>query len=130
MATPRKDIVKRYRTVGSDNQLAHRVRAEKALGKPLPPGVQVHHADGSKSDDAPLVICQNQAYHSLLHVRMRVIKAGGDPDRHRICCHCRSVKLISEMGKRKGATTANQCKACISQRASRWYARKTGKVAS
>jgi len=58
--------------------LAHRLRAERALGRPLPPGAVVHHADGSRSPDAPLVICQDQAYHLLLHRRMRVKAAGGD----------------------------------------------------
>lgn len=67
-----KSSVKGYRmAAGRRRQTLHRRRAEQALGKPLPPGVEVHHADGSKADDAPLVICQDRAYHMLLHQRMR-----------------------------------------------------------
>jgi hypothetical protein len=63
----------------------HRVRAERALGKPLPPGAEVHHADGTKRDDAPLVICQDRSYHQLLHRRMRIVKAGGNPNTDKVC---------------------------------------------
>jgi len=78
-----------------DGKRVHVLRAERALSKPLPPKAVVHHADGSKRDDAPLVICQDQAYHALLHVRMRVKAAGGDPDTDAICGHCHAVKLRS-----------------------------------
>ena len=73
---------------------AHRIRAEKALGRPLPKGVDVHHADGSRSSDAPLVICQDRAYHMLLHRRMRVKELGGDPNTDVICKRCRRVVKI------------------------------------
>ena len=46
--------------------------AEKALGKPLPPEAKVHHHDPKQ-----LVICQDQAYHLLLHQRMRAYVACG-----------------------------------------------------
>lgn len=71
----------------------HVARAESALGKPLPKGAQVHHADGSKRADAQLVICQDQAYHSLLHTRMRIRSAGGNPNIDKICSQCRRVVL-------------------------------------
>lgn len=68
-----KPVIKGYRmAVGRKRQTLHRRRAELALGKPLPRGAEVHHADGSKGDNAPLlVICQDRAYHMLLHKRMR-----------------------------------------------------------
>jgi hypothetical protein len=70
----------------------HRVRAEKALGHPLPPQAEVHHADGSKSADAPLVICQDASYHRLLHNRMRIKAAGGNPNIEKLCSRCKSLK--------------------------------------
>lgn len=76
--------------------LAHRLRAERALGRPLPVGVVVHHADGSKSPTAPLVICPDEKYHKLLHRRMKIVKAGGDPNRDRLCSRCGKAKPLSE----------------------------------
>jgi hypothetical protein len=48
----------------------HILVAEKALGKPLPPKAVVHHHTPEQ-----LVICQNQAYHLLLHQRQRALNA-------------------------------------------------------
>ena len=51
----------------------HRVLAEKALGKKLPPEAIVHHT-GNPDDNHgafKLVICPNQDYHLLLHRRMK-----------------------------------------------------------
>ena len=53
--------------------LAHILIAEKALGRPLPKGAVVHHANEKKDDNRNqnLVICENQTYHKLLHTRMK-----------------------------------------------------------
>lgn len=85
-----RPVVRSYRIRGGIRM--HRRRAEQALGKPLPPKAVVHHADGTRSDDAPLVICENQSYHRLLHARMNVKRAGGHPDSDAVCGRCRTVK--------------------------------------
>ena len=56
----------------------HILVAEKALGKSLPIRIQVHHVDrnGLNNKNNNLVICQDQAYHSLLHVRQRRLNNG------------------------------------------------------
>ena len=54
----------------------HIICAEKALGKPLPMGAEVHHHNGTR-DSGPLVVCQDKAYHNFLHRRMRAYKACG-----------------------------------------------------
>jgi hypothetical protein len=61
---------------GTLNKREHVAIAEKALGKPLPPGAVVHHANGTKNG-GELVICQDQSYHLLLHSRMRALAASG-----------------------------------------------------
>jgi hypothetical protein len=53
----------------------HIIIAEKALGKAINLPVVVHH---NRSEDCiDLVICQNQAYHLLLHQRKRALSACG-----------------------------------------------------
>lgn len=51
----------------------HRALAEKALGKPLPPGAIVHHTKARDDNHGPfkLVVCPDQEYHILLHRRMQ-----------------------------------------------------------
>ncbi len=92
----------------------HRLRAEKALGKPLPPGAVVHHADGSIRADAPLVICPDEGYHRLLHIRMRIKARGGDPNSEAICCFCQRVlpraKFVKASYRVNGVYGA--CKEC------------------
>jgi hypothetical protein len=99
---------------GTKREYLHRRIAEQALGKPLPPKAIVHHADGSKSERAALVICEDQAYHMLLHVRMRVLRAGGDPNTERICYRCQRVTPIS--GFKPSCIARNvwsTCKSCV-----------------
>ena len=105
----------RYPWIGK--QRAHIVRAEQALGKPLPKGAVVHHADGSRSPHAPLVICQDSAYHQLLHLRMKVVAVGGDPNTEKFCNRCRKAKPFSQFYARQstGQRMPN-CRACCYQR--------------
>lgn len=66
-------------TIKGQKRLGHIVMAEKALGKPLPAGAEVHHVDEQKSNNVPgnLVICPDAAYHKLLHQRQRAFNASG-----------------------------------------------------
>ena len=102
--------VQRYRR--RSGAWVHIARAEKALGKPLPPNAKVHHADGTKNPYGPLVICQDQAYHLLLHVRMRVKAAGGDPNTDRICHYCQVVKPMTAFTRIKNWPTVWHCREC------------------
>lgn len=111
-----------YAKIGRRGELlrtVHRVRAERALGKPLPALAVVHHADGTKSPDAPLVICQDEAYHHLLHFRMRIKAAGGNPDTDRICSRCKTVQPLQNFNKnhfRKADGLDSFCRRCISEK--------------
>ncbi len=107
----------RHDTISGRCVFEHILIAEKALGRPLPQGAQVHHVDENKLNNGPgnLVICQNVAYHKLLHVRTKVLRAGGDPNTQAMCSSCHQPKDFSQFWR----TTANlatglsqRCKDC------------------
>jgi len=107
-----KPVVKGYRevTVNGEQKRLHVVRAERALGRPLPKGANVHHADLTKGDDSPLVICQSYKYHRLLHARTRVLRAGGNPNLDKICADCK--RLLPKTDFTAGPYKVNQCRRC------------------
>lgn len=90
--------------------------AERALGHKLPNGAQVHHVDGDgrNNANANLVICQSLAYHKFLHMRTRIIRAGGDPDTQRLCGTCKQLRTFAEMGK--GPLISRSCLRCARAR--------------
>lgn len=113
---PASEHTYRSRKIGNKKTRVHRIRAEQALGKPLPVGAVVHHVDGSKSENSPLVICQDQAYHSLLHLRMKVFAAGGNPNTDLVCTKCRLAKPRDEFFVAKVQSVRGRsglCKSCF-----------------
>jgi hypothetical protein len=95
----------------------HIVVAERSLGKPLPCKALVHHVNEIQDDNrnANLVICQDAAYHKLLHVRMRVRAAGGNPNTDKICGSCRQnlpLECFSRL-KRSSDGLGPYCRECL-----------------
>lgn len=120
-----------YKQVGRGRgAFLHQIRAERALGKPLPPDARVHHADGSKADDAPLVICQDDAYHFQLHARMRIKAAGGDPWADKICSRCQTVKARTAFGVNRWYFDGLDvyCAPCRRERGRERYARRRATI--
>ena len=96
----------------------HRIVAELAFGGPLPRTAIIHHHNEDKADNANgnLVICENRAYHNLIHARMRVVKRGGDPDTHQICGDCNTVLPFSAFYADKNNNIRGlhqRCKPCF-----------------
>ena len=129
----RRGTGKRYVKVGADDSYEHRAIAETALGKPLPQKAEVHHVDGNKKNNshANLVICQDTAYHRLLHVRARVKALGGNPNTEAWCGACTSLRPLGEFyvrrttsGHQKAGRRVSHCKACQRESVALWRLRR------
>lgn len=97
--------------------LEHVLIAEAALGKRLSPRAHVHHVDENPRNNAPsnLVICEDAAYHKLLHCRMKVLRAGGDPNTEKWCQDCQQLKSFDQFNvMRSNKSTGRQsvCRQC------------------
>lgn len=94
----------------------HLLIAESAVGKAIHRRHQVHHVNEIKGDNSAtnLVICEDQAYHQLLHIRTSVLRMGGSPDLDKICTRCKAVKPrtgFSDDATRHDGLRA-QCREC------------------
>lgn len=86
----------------------HVLIAEKAMGKPLPPGAVLHHVNENAGDNKTpgnLVICDSNAYHKLLHQRTRAFKTCGHANWLK-CCHCKQYDDPKNMVACKGKNSA------------------------
>ena len=97
--------------------LEHILIAERILGKPLPRGAQLHHINGDRSDNRPenLVICQDYAYHSLLHQRERALKACGHAN-WRKCQICKTYDDSKNLTNGKSRIGINYHRKCGTRR--------------
>lgn len=78
------------RLYGNDPVLEHRIIAESVLGRELPSGASIHHANGNRTDNRKenLVICESLSYHNLLHQRMDALLSCGNAN-WRKCRFCK-----------------------------------------
>ncbi len=97
---------------GGRNRREHVLIAEKALGKKLPNGAVVHHADGNSLNNDPdnLVICPNQGYHRLLHRRLNAFTACGNAD-WRKCVLCKVYDSPENVARYGGRCVHKACAA-------------------
>ena len=88
---------------------AHIIIVEEVLGKSLIIPHCVHHINGKKSDNSHsnLIICEDDAYHKILHKRQRSIKVTGSPHYHH-CWDCNTWKHKDFFG-----VSHKRCSACI-----------------
>lgn len=106
-----------YKQTGAKGTYLHWRIAERAIGKPLPVGAEVHHVDSDPWATSPrLVICQDRAYHKLLHYRASVIRRGGNPNTERLCSLCRvflPLASFSRCAANKATGLQTACAACL-----------------
>jgi len=122
----------RYRQItppSGGQKYEHVCIAERALGKSLPPKAVVHHVNGDSTDNhsTNLVICQDQAYHNLLHARLFKIRNYGSLHCKR-CCVCSKVLALGAFHKNQNMSDGRNtvCKLCRKMYdAERW---KTAKL--
>ena len=91
--------------------LEHILIAEKVIGKPLPPKAEIHHVNENPSDNtnSNLVICQDRAYHKLLHRRTRAFKACGHAS-WRMCEYCRQYDDPKNMYEKSNHIHHRECR--------------------
>lgn len=92
----------------------HRLVVQKAIKGYLPLRFPVHHVDGNKLNNSNnnLVICQDTAYHSLLHQRERTLRACGNVN-HRKCTLCHKYDDSKNMTKNR---YHRECRAISNQK--------------
>lgn len=76
----------------------HRIIAEKIYGGSLPGSARIHHFNCDPGDNSRhnLVICQDQAYHNLLHKRTRALNACGHADWLK-CSVCKKYSPVDQI---------------------------------
>lgn len=128
------EIYERVNVEGARHR-THRLVAAKALGKSLPKGAVVHHVDENKLNNANtnLVLCEDEAYHQLLHLRLRIRALGGNPNTDHVCGTCgvlpRKEFYNIRTGKYAGSPLS-ECKACVAVRNKRRKEKKNAACTS
>lgn len=97
----------------------HRLTIEKAIGKIIPDGAEPHHVNCNRSDNrnTNLVLCEDSAYHKLLHQRTRACWACGHAN-WRYCWICRRWDHPNNMYNAKNFNLSrhNRCQVAYNAR--------------
>jgi phage FluMu protein Com len=118
-----KTLSENYILDNASGKREHVLVVERVLGKPMPPKAVVHHVDGNGQNNthSNLVLCNNHAYHNLLHALARIQKAGGRPFLDRICTRCKQVFPKTAMtpsschGKPAFSSRCRPCNALVAE---------------
>lgn len=90
----------------------HILIAERVLGKSLPPKAKMHHGNENRSDNlhSNLIVCENNTYHMLLHMRIRALRVSGHAD-WRKCKFCKTYDNPRKMYvPLNGSASHRQCR--------------------
>lgn len=118
-----------FKTVGGKTRYLHIAAAERAIGKPLPVGAEIHHINGNPSDNrnSNLVICPNHAYHSLLHQRQMAQDITGNANL-RLCRFCQIYDNPGRMTPQKNQFYHKKCLAFYSKKRRALIKTKSGET--
>lgn len=118
-----------WQTMIDGRRIQDQVRvAERVLGRRLPKGAVVHHADENPLNNEPsnLVICPSTAYHALLHTRLRALHACGNPN-FRKCWLCKKYDDTDNMAEvERGSGSYFYHLACVRERHAKKVAERKG----
>lgn len=103
--------------------------AERVLGKPLPDGACVHHINEDQHDNRNenLIICQDNAYHKLIHKRMEALKKCGNPNWKK-CDYCGEHDDPSNMYVYHGSGTKARHTECANKWRKGWTEKNREKL--
>jgi len=89
----------------------HVMIVERILGKKLPKRAVVHHWDRDQTNNKHenLLVCPNQAYHLLIHQRMRALESCGHVD-WRKCQYCKQYDDPNNLNMGKRTTFHRECR--------------------
>lgn len=112
--------------------MVHVLVAERALGVFIDRKHPIHHFNENPTDNRNqnLVICEDAKYHKLLHVRVRVLRAGGNPNTEKLCTKCKSLHFKTDFCKERGKYDglSQICNQCRAKKQIEWRSRNHDKV--
>ena len=85
----------------------YRLEVEKAIGRYLTPKEVIHH-HYNKDGSATLVLCPNQVYHKLLHLREEALRYCGNANWRR-CKFCKQYDSPENMSNSRGEIYHKKC---------------------
>ncbi len=98
-------------TINGVRKRTHIWMAERALGRVIKRPLCVHHMNEDHKSSAPvgLVICPDQGYHMLLHVRQRALDACGNAN-WLPCLFCKTYDAPENMVVSKSGAYHKPCR--------------------
>lgn len=94
----------------------HLLVAEKALGKYIKSPACIHHGNEARGDNRNhnLVICQDNAYHKLLHMRKKALEKSGNAN-NRKCKYCKKYDSIDNMIRQSVNKNSYYHRCCVNK---------------